>query len=350
MIPLFKPYMPDTLEMNSILKSGALAYGNYTKQFEQRLREYFGTEYLLVTSSFSDAISVTLSTLGIKYGDEIILSPMACLASTQPYVTYGTKIVWADVDPRRGTLSPQSTEKTITSNTQLIVHNHFCGYPGYIDEINQIGKKYGIPVVDDGIECFGTKYKGNLIGNCGTDVTVFSLTAVRFCNCIDGGVIIFKNKELFEKALLIRDCGIDRSHFRDDIGEISLECDISLKGYSSMMSNVNGYIGLCQMNCVEELLERHRIQAEKWKEFFSNQSQYTPIYCKGSNPNYWVYGLLVNNKREAILKFREMGYYASGVHIRNDVYSVFGQNEKVLVGVEAFYNSFVALPCGWWME
>lgn len=349
MIPLFKPYMPDIPEMNSILKSGALAYGNYTKQFEQRLRQFFGTEYLLVTSSFSDAISVILSTLGIKYGDEIIISPMTCLASTQPYATYGARTVWADVDPTRGTLSPESVEKTITSNTKLIVHNHFCGYPGYIDEVNQIGKNYGISVVDDGIECFGSKYKGNLIGNCGTDVTVFSLTAVRFCNCIDGGVIIFKNKELFEKALLIRDCGIDRNHFRDDIGEISLECDISLKGYSATMSNVNGYIGLCQMDCVEELLEKHRIQAGIWQKFFSEQSQYIPIYCEDSNPNYWVYGLLVNNKRDAILKFREMGYYASGVHIRNDVYSVFGQNKKALAGVESFYNSFVALPCGWWM-
>lgn len=349
MIPLFKPYMPDTPEISLILKSGALAYGNYTKQFERRLKEYFGTEYLLVTGSFSDAISVTLSTLGIEYGDEIMTSPMACLASTQPYATYGAKTVWADVDPNRGTLSPESVENTICKKTKLIVHNHFCGYPGFIDEINEIGKKHGIPVIDDGIECFGSKYKGSLIGNCGTDVTVFSLTAVRFCNCIDGGVVIFKNKELFEKALLIRDCGIDRSCFRDDIGEISMDCDISLKGYSAMMSNLNGYIGQCQMDCIDELLEKHRIQAKKWREFFSEQSRYMPIYCADSNPNYWVYGIHVNNKREAILQFREMGYYASGVHVRNDVYSVFGKNEKALPGVEVFYNSFVALPCGWWM-
>ena len=62
------------------------------------------------------------------------------------------------------------------------------------------------------------------------------------------------------------------------------------------MSNVNGYIGLMQMECIENLLKKHRYQAERWKNFFEKQSRYTPIYRKECNPNYWVYGLLVDNK------------------------------------------------------
>ena len=350
MIPLYKPFMPSVPNVGEILSSGQIAYGEYTEAFENKLKDFFGIPYLLVTNSYHTAILVALAALDVDYGDEIIASPMACLASTQPYKSYGLNVKWADVDPIRGTLSPESVEKSITVKTKLIVHNHFCGYPGFIDEINEIGEKYGIPVVDDGIECLGSKYKGKLIGNCGTDITVFSLTAVRFCNCIDGGVVIFKSKELYDRALLIRDCGIDRSCFRDDIGEISKECDISLKGYSAMMSNLNGYIGLCQMNCIEEILDKHRIQAKRWKDFFSKQSEYIPIYLDDVEPNYWVYGIHAGDKRKAILKFRDLGYYASGVHIRNDIYSVFGKNEKILSGVEAFYNSFVALPCGWWMK
>lgn len=350
MIPLYKPFMPEVPEVNSILQSGALAYGNYTKEFEKKLREYFGTQFLLVTGSFEDAIFVTLKTLGLKFGDEVIASPMGCLVSTQPYLVAGMQVKWADIDPSRGTLLPDSVEKQVTNKTKAIIHNHFCGYPGYIDEINQIGKNNGIPVIDDGIESFGAKYKGKRIGNCGTDVTVFSLSAVRFCNCIEGGIVIFKDEELFKKALLIRDCGIDRTQFRDDIGEISLNCDITLPGYSATMSNVNGYIGLKQMDNIDSLLTKHRNQAKKWNAFFAEQSQFSPIYCKGSEPNYWVFGLLSNNKRETIIKFRNMGYYASGVHVRNDVYSAFGKQDIELLGVDKFYKSFVAIPCGWWMN
>lgn len=170
----------------------------------------------------------------------------------------------------------------------------------------------------------------------------FSLSAVRFCNCIEGGILIFKEKSLFEKAKLIRDCGIDRTKFRDELGEISPDCDIRLAGYSATMSNVNGYIGLKQMEHVDELLASHHKQANRWLNYFSERNQYVPITCKDCEPNYWIFGLLSDRKREEIIKFREMGYYASGVHIRNDFYSVFGKQNADLAGVEKFYGSFGA--------
>lgn len=349
-IPLFKPFMPDVPEIDSILHSDELSYGSYVKQFEEKLKEFFDTQYLIVTNSYNSAISVVLTTIGLIPEDSVIASPMACLASTQPYLSGGLKINWADVDPKTGTLSPESVRKQITLDTKVIVHNHFCGYPGYIDEINKIGSEYGVPIIDDGIECFGSEYNGKKIGNCETDITIFSLTAVRFVNCIDGGVVIFKDEDLYKKSLLVRDCGIDRSRFRDELGEVSPACDISLIGYSATMSNVNGYIGLKQMERVDDLIALHRKQAEKWKILFEEQSTYIPIYRENCCPNYWVYGLLTNDKIGSIKKFREMGYYASGVHIRNDIYSAFGNQDFFLPGVDEFYKSFVALPCGWWME
>lgn len=350
MIPMFNPYVPDLPEMDSILHSGSLSYGDYTKQFEEKLKEYFGTQYLIVTNSFSSAVSVALTTIDIVPYDEVIASPMACLVSTQPYLASGLYVKWADIDPCTGTLAPNSVREQINTKTKAIIHNHFCGYPGYIDEINRIGKEEGIPVIDDGIECFGSEYKGKKIGNCGTDVTVFSLGAVRFCNCIDGGIVIFRDKKLYEKSLLVRDCGIDRSRFRDELGEISPACDINMIGYSATMSNVNGYIGLKQMDVVDSLIEKHREQAEKWQNDYEFQSSMIPIYRKDCRPNYWVYGVLVDDKIGTIKRFRDMGYYASGVHIRNDIYSVFEGQDVALPGVDKFYNSFVALPCGWWME
>lgn len=350
MIPLFKPYMPKLPEMDKVLYSEALAYGEYTKEFERKLKEYFDTEYLIVTNSFTSSISVALTTFGIEQGDEVILSPMACLVSTLPYLSSGIYIKWADIDPLKGTLLPESVEEQITSKTKAIIHNHYCGYPGHIDEINNIGKKYGIPVIDDGIECFGSEYKNQKIGCCSTNLAIFSLSAVRIPNCIDGGIIIFKDKNLYNKSLMIRDCGIDRIKFRDILGEINPKYDINTIGYSATMSNVNGYIGVQQMEYVNKLLDAQRRQAAKWNDFFEEQSQYIPIHCKNTNPNYWVYGILSDNKLDTIKKFRDMGYYASGVHIRNDLYSIFGKQDVDLRGVREFYNRFVALPCGWWME
>lgn len=236
--------MPESLsELDNILHSGALSYGKWGKKFECSLCEFIGNDYLLTTNSYASAIQLALTVLGLSFGDEVITSPMSCLASNQPLLTFGLKIVWADIDPKTGTLSPDSVKEKITSKTKLIFHNHFCGYVGYVDEINSIGKQFGIPVIDDCVEAFGAKYKGKYMGNLGTDFTIFSFQTIRLPNTIDGGAISFKDKKKYDKAFLMRDFGIDRTAFRDINGEISPECDISMKGYGMTMSEISSYIG-----------------------------------------------------------------------------------------------------------
>lgn len=351
MVSLYKPYMPKLPELEKILNSGQLAYGEYTKKFEQKLKHYFGVEYLIVVNSFESAIRVTLTAMEAAYGDEVIASPMACLASTQPYATAGMKIVWADIDPETGTISPDSVEKKISARTKVIVHNHFCGYPGYIDEINKIAREHGVYVIDDGIECFGSCYKDRKIGDCGTDITLFSFSPVRLPNTIDGGAVIFKDKGLYERGILIRDCGIERKKFRDQNSEINPDYDILLPGYSAMMSNVNGYIGLMQMEELENLIKIQRENACRWDQKLQD-TEFRSLRSASGLPNYWVYGIWAREKEKTLLHFRDKGFYASGVHINNNRYSIFDKSvtqEESLPGVTEFFEHFLAIPCGWWL-
>lgn len=341
--------MPEVPEIDSILHSGKLASGEYTQHFEAGLRDFFKIDNIASVNSFTGAISVATSTIGLKPGDEIIASPMACLGSTQPYAGAGLRIVWADIDPATGTLNPDDVKKRISSRTKAIIHNHFCGYPGYIDEINTIGEDNGIWVIDDGIECFGTKYKGQLIGACGTDVTVFSFNPVRILTTVEGGAVTFKDTNLYRKSLLIRDCGIDRSRFRDNMGEINPDCDIYLQGYGATLSNVNAYIGVRQFDALEQRLSGHRANAKLWDDIIRELKGIKPVSTVNGLPNYWVFGAIVENKIAMMEYFREKGFYASGVHINNNIYSVFGR-QKNLPGVDLFVNSFIALPCGWWIH
>lgn len=349
MIPLYRPFMPEVPLVNEILHSGKLAYGKYGKEFEQKLGHYIGNTQVLVTNTFNMAILVALSTINVKAGDSVIVSPMACLASTQPLLSMGINIIWADVDPKKGTLCPDSVRSLIHLKPKAIVHNHFCGNVGHIKEINSIGKEFGIPVIDDCIEAFGSEYYGNKMGNVGTDITVFSFNPVRIPNTVDGGAVLFNNSELYNKAILVRDAGIDRTIFRDEYGEISPKCDITMVGHSATMGELNAYIGTQQMLIVEGLIEKQRINARNWDESLQYETEIKPIKIGNGNPNYWVYGTLVENKIEKMLSFRKKGFYASGVHINNNIYSVFG-NKTELLGVNEFYKHFLALPSGWWVN
>jgi len=343
--------MPESLpELNVILHSGSLSYAKWGQKFEEKLGEFIGNRNIAVVNSYNSAMLVALTTLGIRAEDEVIASPMSCLASNQPFATTGAKVVWADIDPEVGTLNPESVKLKITSNTKAIFHNHFCGYPGYIDEINEIGRQHGIYVVDDAIEAFGSEYKGKLIGNTGTDVTVFSFQTVRLPNTIDGGAVSFKDTKLFEKSKRIRDYGIRRKLFRDENGEISKECDISESGYGATLSEINSYIGCVQIEIINELMNKQRQNEQSWK----NKINAEKIPVKGiqksfQNPNFWVFGVLASNKMEVLQHFRNKGYYASGVHLPNNNYSVFGKQEE-LPGVDNFYSKFLGLPSGWWIN
>lgn len=352
MIPIFKPYMPTdiTKDLERILYSGNLAYGKYGKMFEHEISEYLGYKNVLTVSTYNQALLIILSTLGLEKGDEVIASPVSCLASNQPFAVKGLKVVWADVDPLKGTLCVEDVRRRITKNTKAIFHNHYCGYLGDVENINALGKEFGIPVIDDCIEAFGSKLKGNKTGNLGTDITVFSFQTVRLPNTIDGGALVFKDDELFEKAKKIRDYGINRTNFRDELNEINPDCDIELEGYGALMSEINSFIGLKQMEDINELVEKQARNAAKWVNKLNNDKDLTILAPRDHvEPNYWVYGVLAEDKVKAIKKFRAEGYYATGVHINNNVYSVFN-NKVELKGVEDFLNTFVAIPCGWWFD
>ena len=352
MIPIYKPYMPENVisELNEILHSGQLSFGKYGKQFESQLKEFISCEFVLTINSYNTAMQVVISTLGLQAGDEVIASPVSCLASNQPFATKGLKVIWADINPAKGTLYPEDVEAKITGNTKAIFHNHFCGYVGEIDAINALGKKYAIPIIDDGIEAFGSEHKGNKLGNVGTDITVFSFQTVRLPNTIEGGAIVFKDKALYDKALLIRDYGIDRTNFRTADGEINPNCDIQLEGYGGLMSEVNSFIGTKQMLEIESLLNIQAKNALKWQNELQNNTDIKSLQINNNtNPNYWIFGTLSENSKETIAYFKSKGYYATGVHINNNIYSVFN-NKNELEGVNKFKKQFAAIPCGWWVD
>lgn len=352
MIPIFKPFMPkDILSgVEEILYSGKLAFGKYGIEFENSLREYFSNPYSMTVSSYSQAMLVVLTVLDLKPGDEIIASPVSCLASNQPFINKNLKVVWADINPLTGTLDPDDIEHRITSKTKAIFINHYCGYIVEIDKISSIAKAHNIFLVDDCIEAFGGKYNTDKIGNTITDVSIFNFQTVRLPNTIEGGAITFKDESLFSKALKVRDYGIDRNNFRNVLGEINPDCDIELEGYGALLGELNSYIGVKQMSSIDQLLMQQEKNARKWDTLIQKIKGIEPLrFNQNSHPNYWVYGVLCEDKNEALKMFRESGFYATSVHINNNIYSVFN-NMELLPGVNKFMKSFLALPSGWWVK
>lgn len=346
---IFTPKESFGESLENILRSGQLTSGRYVKVFEKQLQEYIGNPYVMVTGNNTYASLIALALCNIRNDDEVISSPMACLASNQPVLNFGGRLVWADIDPHTGSLDPDHVRKRITSKTKAILHYHWGGFPGYVDEINQIGNEFGIVVIDDAIESFGSEYKNRKMGNTQTPITTFSFQTVRLPNSIDGGAIAFNNEDMYKKALRMRDFGIDRSTFRDSLHEISTASDISHYGYNAIMNELNAFVGSKVMEQTPALISKQRVNAGMWDLYCAENSCYPLNIRKEILPNYWVYSFLSPNQVHDLIALREIGYYASKLHIRNDYYSCFGKFDDSLKGVASFARQQLSVPSGWWI-
>jgi dTDP-4-amino-4,6-dideoxygalactose transaminase len=301
-------------------------------------------------NSYNSAAAIVWELVGLRPDDEVIASPMSCLASNQPIKNRGSNVCWTDIDPYVGSLDPEMVRKNITSKTKAILHYHWGGYPGHIDELLTIGDEFGIPVIEDVIESFGSEYKGKKIGNTGADFSIFSFQPVRLPTTIDGGGIACKKKEDYQKALLLRDYGIDRTNFRDELGEIDSNCDIKLPGIGAGLNEVGAYIGCESMLKIENPLQKQRSRAVKNTELLKKYDNIEFLNTSDSIPNFWIYSFLSQNRDKLLKEFRAEGLYASKVHIRNDYYSIFGEFQDDLLGVKKFNDETLSIPSGWWVE
>src|SRR5471030_2886996 len=128
-IPLFKVHMPASAHaaLGETLASGYLAQGAQVERFEKKLAAYLGNERLCAMSESSGALTLALSMAGVRPGDEVIVSPLVCLATSMPISNLSARPVWCDVDPATGMMDPQRIAALVTGRTRAILAYHWSG-------------------------------------------------------------------------------------------------------------------------------------------------------------------------------------------------------------------------------
>ena len=221
-------------------------WNNYIKQFEEKFAEYLGVKYALTTACCTGALHLSLLTLAIGPGDEVIVPDTTWVASAQVVNYVGATPVFADIQPDSWCLAPDSLEAKITERTKAIIPVHLYGHPAEMDRIMEIARKYNLYVVEDAAPSIGAEFKGQKTGTFG-DFAAFSFQGAKLAVTGEGGMIVTNNKELYDKMYTIWDQGRTPGTFW--IGEV---------GWKYKMSNIQAAIGLGQLERVDELIEAKR--------------------------------------------------------------------------------------------
>ena len=375
-IDLFKVFMAPTAaeEVGKVLNSGYIGQGPKVDEFEKELRRYFDHDYISTLNSgtsglhlalhmlkkpakntnvYYGSVSVESSWPGLEPGDEVLATPMTCTASNWPILANGLKIKWVDIDPTTLNIDLDDLERKITPKTKVIMLVHWGGYPNDLDRIKEIQQnalfRFGFKpaVIEDGAHSFGSKYKEKLIGNHG-NLTMFSLQAIKHLTAVDGGLLLSPHNELHRRAKLMRWYGIDRDGDRKDF---RCEADVEEWGFKFHMNDVCATVGLENLKHVDDIIKKHRSNANYYDNSLSNTSGVKLLDRKeGHDSAFWIYSMLVDNRDGFYRYMNECGVAVSQVHERNDKHTCVKDYRTALPSLDKTIGKIVSIPVGWWVS
>ena len=230
-----------------VLDTGIIAQGPRVKAFEEAFAEFCGVKYAIATTSGTTALHLALLANGIGEGDEVITTSFTFIASANSILFVGARPVFVDIDPDTFNLKPELIENAITPRTRAILPVHLYGLSCDMDQIMSIAEKHGLKVIEDACQSHGASFKGKKVGSFGTGT--FSLYPTKNMTSAEGGMITTDDEEIAEKCRVLRQHGMRRRYYHDELG------------FNFRMTDVHAAIGLAQLQKLESFNEARQKNA-----------------------------------------------------------------------------------------
>ncbi len=224
------------------------------------------TKRVVALSSGTAAVHLGLLNCGVKAGDEVIVQSFTFCASTHPVTYLGATPVLVDSEPDTWNIDPELLEKAIVDRKEktgkypaAIVPVALYGMPYKADRIMEIANQYGIPVVEDAAEGFGSRYKGQVLGTFGK-YGVLSFNGNKMITTSGGGALITEDEDHWREIMMYA------TQYRESYPYYQHE----KIGYNYRMSNICAGIGRGQMTVVEEHLKHHKHVQKMYEELLAD--------------------------------------------------------------------------------
>lgn len=265
--------------------------GHYSKSCHKLLEETIGVQKALLTTNCTHALEMSAFLVNIQPGDEVIVPSFAFVTTVNAYVVRGAKPVFVDVRPDTLNLDEKLVEAAITPRTRAIVALHYAGVACEMDALLEIGKRHGIPVIEDNAHGLYGKYKGRMLGSMGC-VATQSFHETKNFTCGEGGALLINDSALIERAEIIREKGTNRSRFLRGLVHKYTWVDL---GSSYLPSDILAAFLLAQLEKRESIQSRRR---EIWQRYAAELRPWAvergitlptvPAYCEQAWHMFYV--------------------------------------------------------------
>lgn len=354
-IPLFKVRMPSSAgaALATTLASGYIAHGAKVEAFEGKLAAYTGNPRVCAMSEVSGALTLALFLAGVRPKDEVIVSPMVCLATSMPIANLFARPLWCDVDAATGMLDPERIAELVTPRTRAILGYHWSGDVADLEALQAAARAHGLALIEDASEAFGAEYRGEKLGHQGGDYCIYSFAAVRQITTGEGAALFCASPEQYEQARRLRRYGIHQPSFRLPSGDLNPESDIAVPGFNFCMNNIAATIGLAQFSQAEDIVARQRANGRFYDSALAGIAGLKLLQRRtDAVSGYWTYSLRAERRADLMRKLHQNGIGCQRLHLRNDRYTCFAdaRRDDALPGVDLFDRENLSIPCGWWLS
>ncbi len=318
----------------NILSSGNYILGENVALFEEKTKKYLNGKYTLSCNSGTDALVLSLRTLGVQTGDEIITTPFSYFATAESISLVGAKPVFADINPHTFNINPKHITKLIKKNTKAILSVNLFGQACELDNINKIAKEYNIKHIEDCAQSFGATYNNKQTGTYG-DMGCYSFFPTKNLGCFgDGGLVVVKSKKNYDILKKLRTHGGTKRNQHD------------LIGYNSRLDEIQAAILNIKLNFLESFIKKRKKIAEIYYKTISNDKVRLPFTYKKSVHTFNQFTIRVKNRRklELYLKKNKVPY---GIYYSKPMYkyNAYKKNKyKPLPMVEKVSKECLSIP------
>ena len=322
--------------IGDVLGSQVCIGGPKVAELEKQIAAISDCKFAIGVSSGTDALLVSLMSLDIGSGDEVITTPFTFFATAGCIARLGAKPVFVDIDAKTYNINPSLIEKAVTKKTKAIIPVHLYGQMADMDPITDIAEKHNLFVIEDAAQSISSTYKGRKAGSVGT-CGAFSFYPTKNLSGIgDGGMVVTNNEKLAVKMKVMRDHGQNPTYYYNFVGG------------NFRLDAVQAAAILVKLPYLDKWSQARRKNAEYYNKRFADTAVQTPYVRSDCVTVYHLYVIRVSDRDKLMEHLRENNigcgiYYPMPLHLQK-CFEYLGYKKDDFPESEKAANEVLALP------
>lgn len=324
-----------------VMSSQRFVLGDEVRELENTIAAYCETKHAIGCASGSDALLLALMALDVKAGDEVITTPFSFFATAACVARLGARPVFVDIDPKTYNLDPSRVADAITPRTKVIMPVHIYGQCVPMDPLLELGKRCGIPVIEDAAQAIGATDNGRRAGSMGLMGCFSFYPTKNLGGAGDGGIVTTSDDDLAVRLRRLRAHGGSTEYQHEEVG------------INSRLDELQAAVLRVKFPSLDCWSEERGRKAERYTELLNKADLGFPLMTPQVRPDgrhiFHQYVIRVPGNRDNLmehLKAHGIGskvYYPIPLH-RQECFSYLDYKEGDFPQTESAARETLALP------